>query len=142
MGILCLGEVLTLPTAFGTIVIVLAVMILAKKDDRITTNWPIWALALPIGAAAIRAFAHVLTKIGMEEVPDAYLAGLVGFVVSALITLCINMLRRGSPSSCNFFSVKLALYYLTCPVAAGKSCRRRFFSVKMAIQDLTSLISR
>ena len=97
LGILCLGEVLTLPTAIGTIVIVLAVMILAKKDDRITTNWPIWALALPIGAAAIRAFAHVLTKIGMEEVPDAYLAGLVGFVVSALITLCINKFRRGSP---------------------------------------------
>lgn len=98
LGILCLGEILTVPTAIGTMVIVLAIMLLAKKDNKISTNWPLWALALPIGAAVIRAFALVLTKIGMEEVPDAYLAGLVGFVVSALITLCINKFRRGSPS--------------------------------------------
>ena len=97
LGILCLGEILTLPIALGTIVIVLAIMVLTKKSDKVATNWPLWALALPIGAAAIRAFAHVLTKIGMEEVPDAYLAGLVGFVISALITLCINKFRRGSP---------------------------------------------
>ena len=36
LGILCLGEVLTLPTAIGTIVIVLAVMILAKFGYDVT----------------------------------------------------------------------------------------------------------
>ena len=97
LGILFLGEILTIPIGVGTILIVLAITMLAKKDGKITGNWPIWALALPIGAAAIRAFAHALTKLGMEQVPDAYLAGLVGFVVSAIVTLGIHKFRHETP---------------------------------------------
>ena len=96
LGIIFLDEVLNFSIAIGTLVIVLAIMMLAKKDGKISSNWPLWALALPIGAAAIRALAHVLTKVGMEEIPDAYLAGLIGFVVSAIVTLIIHKSRRES----------------------------------------------
>ena len=96
LGIFFLDEVLNFSIAIGTLVIVLAIMMLAKKDGKISSNWPLWALALPIGAAAIRALAHVLTKVGMEEIPDAYLAGLTGFVVSAIVTLIIHKSRRVS----------------------------------------------
>jgi len=98
LGIIFLDEVLNFSIAIGTLVIVLAIMMLTKKDGKISSNWPLWALALPIGAAAIRALAHVLTKVGMEEIPDAYLAGLIGFVVSALVTLIIHKSRRESPA--------------------------------------------
>jgi len=98
LGIIFLDEVLNLSIAIGTLVIVLAIMMLTKKDGKISSNWPLWALALPIGAAAIRALAHVLTKVGMEEIPDAYLAGLIGFVVSALVTLIIHKSRSESPT--------------------------------------------
>ena len=96
LGIIFLGEVLNISITIGTLVIVLAIMMLAKKDGKISSGWPLWALALPIGAAAIRALAHVLTKVGMEEIPDAYLAGLIGFVVSAIVTLIIHKSRRVS----------------------------------------------
>ena len=96
LGIFFLDEVLNFSIAIGTLVIVLAIMMLAKKDGKISSGWPLWALALPIGAAAIRALAHVLTKVGMEEIPDAYLAGLIGFVVSAIVTLIIHKSRRVS----------------------------------------------
>ena len=97
LGIIFLDEVLNFSIAIGTLVIVVAIMMLAKKDGKISSNWPLWALALPIGAAA-RALAHVLTKVGMEEIPDAYLAGLIGFVVSAIVTLIIHKSRRESSS--------------------------------------------
>ena len=96
LGIIFLDEVLNISITIGTLVIVLAIMMLAKKDGKISSGWPLWALALPIGAAAIRALAHVLTKVGMEEIPDAYLAGLIGFVVSAIVTLIIHKSRRVS----------------------------------------------
>ena len=96
LGIFFLDEVLNFSIAIGTLVIVLAIMMLAKKDGKISSGWPLWALALPIGAAAIRALAHVLTKVGMEEIPDAYLAGLIGFVVSAIVTFIIHKSRRVS----------------------------------------------
>ena len=98
LGIIFLDEVLNFSIGIGTLVIVLAIMMLAKKDGKISSGWPLWALALPIGAAAIRALAHVLTKVGMEEIPDAYLAGLIGFVVSAIVTLIIHKSRRESSS--------------------------------------------
>ena len=96
LGIIFLDEVLNFSIGIGTLVIVLAIMMLAKKDGKISSGWPLWALALPIGAAAIRALAHVLTKVDMEEIPDAYLAGLIGFVVSAIVTLIIHKSRRVS----------------------------------------------
>ena len=73
-------------------------MMLAKKDGKISSNWPLWALALPIGAAAIRALARAY-KSCMEEIPDAYLAGLIGFVVSAIVTLIIHKCRESSSIS-------------------------------------------
>ena len=97
LGIFWLGEVLNWPTAIGTLAIVAAIMMLTRKDSSVSTSWPVWAIALPVGAAAIRAGAHVLTKVGMEEVPDVYIAGLVGFVVSAVITLGIHKARRDAP---------------------------------------------
>jgi drug/metabolite transporter, DME family len=98
MGILWLGEVITLEVAVGTLVIVLAIMLLAKRGGGGDVSWPLWALAFPIGAAVIRSGGHVLSKIGMNEVPDPYIASLVTFAVSAITTLIIHKSRRDAPA--------------------------------------------
>jgi DME family drug/metabolite transporter len=97
LGVFWLGEILTWPTAVGTLAIVGAIMMLTKRSGTTARTWPLWALALPVGAAAIRSGAHVLTKVGMESVPDVYIAGMVGFVISAIITLGIHKARRDAP---------------------------------------------
>ena len=93
MGILWLNESFTIPTAIGTIGIVGAVILLSRKNRSggIPVDWPTWALLLPIGAACLRSLGHVLSKIGMEDIPDPYFAGMVGFTVSAIL---LNGLRR------------------------------------------------
>lgn len=97
LGILLLGEVLTWPVALGTAGIVGAILVLSRRRDGVAVDWPVWALALPIGAAAIRSLAHVLSKIGMVTVPDAYVAGLVSFTVSAAVLLAGQTIRREPP---------------------------------------------
>jgi len=87
LGVWWLGEVFTWQIAVGTMGIIVAVVILSLGKARdLNADWPLWALALPIGAAMIRSMAHVFSKIGMDDIPDPYFAGLVGFSVSALIT--------------------------------------------------------
>ena len=87
LGVWWLGEVFTWQIAVGTMGIIVAVVMLSLGKARdLNADWPLWALALPIGAAMIRSMAHVFSKIGMDGIPDPYFAGLVGFSVSALIT--------------------------------------------------------
>lgn len=87
LGVLWLGEAFTWQIALGTAGIIAAVLMLSLGNARVKTSWPLWALALPIGAALIRSLAHVFSKIGMREIPDPYFVGLVGFSVSAIIAL-------------------------------------------------------
>lgn len=99
LGILWLDEDLTWPIALGTTGIVGAILLLSRRRGGTgPAEWPLWALALPIAAAAIRALAHVLSKLGMESVPDAYIAGLVSFTVSSAVLLSSQAMRRERPS--------------------------------------------
>ena len=94
MGVLWLGEILTWPVALGTAGVITAIILLSREGARAAKTWPLWALSLPIGAAAVRSLAHVLSKIGMEDIPDPYFAGLVGFSVSAIVTILNQSMRK------------------------------------------------
>jgi len=91
-AILILGESLTLAVLIGTLTIVIAVGMLTQRRET-KDSWPAWALLLPIGAAAIRALGHAMTKLGLNTVPDPLFAGLVSYTVSLAIAL-IAMFSR------------------------------------------------
>ncbi|MBT6274003.1 MAG: DMT family transporter [Chromatiales bacterium] len=93
-GVALLGEALSAPVFAGTVGIVFGVAILARQGgDKKEFNWPLWALGLPILAALIRVCAHLLTKIGMEDLPSPYFAGLIAYNASMAMALG-NLLRR------------------------------------------------
>jgi drug/metabolite transporter (DMT)-like permease len=86
-AILFLGEALTVGNVLGTTVIVLGMLVLTWSDDARPRSWPLWAIALPFAAAAIRALAQVLSKAGLELWASPYAAGLIGYTVSAVVIL-------------------------------------------------------
>jgi drug/metabolite transporter (DMT)-like permease len=86
-AILFLGEALTPGNALGTAAIVLGMLVLTWGGDARPRRWPLWALALPVAAAAIRALAQVLTKAGLALWDSPYAAGLIGYSVSAVVIL-------------------------------------------------------
>ncbi|MDP4795953.1 MAG: DMT family transporter [Rhodospirillales bacterium] len=94
-GILILGELLTWQIALGTLGIITSVLILSRRNKKIPTTWPLWALGLPVGAAVIRACSNGFVKIGMNYIPDAYFVGLIGFSVSFLLTTTLHIAKGG-----------------------------------------------
>jgi drug/metabolite transporter (DMT)-like permease len=98
-GVLVLDESLSYRTVAGTVAIVLGVVLLARqRGGDAGTGWPLWALALPVGAAVIRVGAHLCAKIGMEVIPSAYFVGLVSYTASLFIAFANNA-RRATPLS-------------------------------------------
>ena len=93
LGVLWLGENLTWATALGTAGIITAVVILTRRPAQGAAAWPLWALALPVGAAVVRSVGHVFSKIGLASIPDPYFAGLVCFSVSALVMIVVQRIR-------------------------------------------------
>ena len=86
-AIVFLGESLTAGNMLGTAAIVLGMVMLTWAGGARRRRWPLWAIALPVAAAAIRALAQVLTKAGLALWPNPYAAGLIGYTVSAVVIL-------------------------------------------------------
>ncbi len=92
-AILFLGEGLSPGNVLGTAAIVLGMLALTWSGGALARGWPLWALALPFAAAALRAVAQVLTKAGLALWDSPYAAGLIGYTVSAVVILTVTRLR-------------------------------------------------
>ena len=92
-AILFLGERLSAGNVLGTAAIVLGMLALTWSGRAFARSWPLWALALPFAAAALRALAQVLTKAGLALWGNPFAAGLIGYTLSALVILAVTRLR-------------------------------------------------
>ena len=94
-GVVVLGEALDMPTLLGAFAIVAGVMVLSwRGDNNKTIAW--WALALPLGAAFIRALAQGLTKLGYDALPSPYFAALISYTVSTALAFGLHVRMGGS----------------------------------------------
>jgi drug/metabolite transporter (DMT)-like permease len=93
-AVLFLGEAFTTGNVLGTGAIVLGMLVLTWSGGARPRNWPLWAIALPFAAAAIRALAQILTKAGLALWGSPYAAGLIGYTVSAAVILMAARVSR------------------------------------------------
>jgi len=92
-AILFLGERLTPGNVLGTGAIVLGMLALTWGGKARARSWPLWAIALPVAAAALRALAQVLTKAGLALWSSPFAATLIGYTVSTAVILAATRLR-------------------------------------------------
>ncbi len=127
-AIVLLGERMTLPIAAGTACVVAGAIVAAWSPTGIKRSWPLWALALPLGASLIRATGHTVTKIGLLEVASASFAVLVANSVSMLSCFAAFQTQRrplvGTRRSALWFiasgvSVALSLQFLNNALQVG-----------------------
>ena len=80
-----IGESLSATRAAGASILVLGVAALSWSPGHAPRQWPLWALALPLLASAVRGGALTLTKHGLNLWPEPFAASLIGYTVSAVV---------------------------------------------------------
>ncbi len=91
IAVAVLAEAVTGQILVGTAIVVGGVGFIALSSIGGAKSWPLWALAIPLGAALTRAFSHNVIKIGLGELPSPMTAALVGATVSLLVLLTFHV---------------------------------------------------
>lgn len=93
-----LGEIPSSLQGLGILIVVAGVVLLSLTRPGSGKPWPLWAAALPIGAAAIRGLAQSIIKVGLIQWPSPFSAVLIGYTVSSLVVTIAIVLRGDWPS--------------------------------------------
>src|SRR5256886_2474581 len=133
-AIIILGERLSSPVAIGTAAVVAGAVVAAWNPKGLKRTWPLWAIALPLGASLIRAIGHIVTKYGLLEVDSPSFAVLVGNTVS-LGTAVLVFKRERRPLSGARTS---NLWFFAAGIANALSVQ--FLNNALAIGDVVSVV--
>lgn len=90
LAVFFLGEIVTGQTVAGTAVIAGGIAFIALRSLHQSYSWPIWAVAIPLGAAMTRAVAQNFVKIGLADLPNPLTAALIGSAVSMAVVVSIS----------------------------------------------------
>ena len=127
-AILLLGETLDLKTGIGIAAVIAGGVVASYRRQGLSRDWPLWAIALPVGAAFVRASGHAVTKLGLEDVPSASFAVLVSNTVSLAIAMAAFRIEgrpmMGSATSYKWFVVSgltaaISLQFLNSALQIG-----------------------
>ena len=133
-AILFLGERPSAAIAIGTAAVVAGAIVAAWSPKGLKRSWPLWAIALPLGASLIRATGHIVTKYGLLEVDSPSFAVLVGNTVS-LGTTALLFKREGRPLS---GMSRSNLWFFAAGIANALSLQ--FLNNALAIGDVVAVV--
>lgn len=133
-AVFMLGETLDLKTAIGIAAVMAGAMVASYRRQGMVHHWPLWALALPVGAAFVRAGGHAVTKIGLEDVPSASFAVLVSNSVSLVIATAVFRIE-GRPITGTRRSY---LWFVASGIAAAISLQ--FLNSALQLGDLVAVV--
>jgi len=128
-AIFLLGESLDLKTGIGIAAVIAGGVVASYRRQGLVRDWPLWAIALPVGAAFVRASGHAVTKLGLADVPSASFAVLVSNTVSlVLVSAAFRIEGRrvaGTPRSFMWFiasglSAAVSLHFLNSALQIGE----------------------
>lgn len=128
-AIFLLGESLDIKTGIGIAAVIAGGVVASYRCQGLVRDWPLWAIALPVGAAFVRASGHAVTKLGLADVPSASFAVLVSNTVSlVLVSAAFRIEGRpitGTPRSFMWFiasgvAAAISLHFLNSALQIGE----------------------
>ena len=80
----------------GLMLAVIGAAIITVTRPRDLGHWRSWALLLPLGGAVVRGVVPPIAKLGLEIWPSPLWASLIGYIMSSLVVLTVQRIRKGS----------------------------------------------
>jgi len=80
----------------GLVIAVAGAVIITIARPRDLGDWRTWALLLPLASALLRGVVPPIVKLGLEIWPSPLWACLIGYVMSSLVVLTVQRIRKGS----------------------------------------------
>src|SRR2546423_3499363 len=96
LAVVLLHEPLRALQLTGLVIAVIGAVIITVTRPRDLGHWRSWALLLPLGGALIRGVVPPIVKLGLEIWPSPLWACLVGYIMSSLVVLIVQRIRKGS----------------------------------------------
>lgn len=96
LAVVLLHEPLRPAQLGGLLVAVVGAVIISVTRPRDLGHWRSWALLLPLAAALVRGVVPPIVKLGLDVWPSPLWACLIGYVISSLVVLAVQRIRKGS----------------------------------------------
>ncbi|MBR1125526.1 DMT family transporter [Bradyrhizobium lablabi] len=96
LAVVLLHEPLHAMQLAGLVLAVVGAVIITVTRPRDLGHWRSWALLLPLGGALIRGVTPPIVKLGLEVWPSPLWACLIGYIMSSLVVLAVERIRKGS----------------------------------------------
>ena len=80
----------------GLVIAVTGAVIITVTRPRDFGSWRSWTLLLPLGGAVLRGVIPPVVKLGLEIWPSPLWACLIGYIMSSLVVLIVQRIRKGS----------------------------------------------
>jgi drug/metabolite transporter (DMT)-like permease len=96
LAVVLLHEPLQTLQLAGLVVAVIGAVIITVTRPRDLGDWRSWALLLPLGGAFVRGVIPPIVKLGLEIWPSPLWACLIGYVMSSVVVLTVQRIRKGS----------------------------------------------
>lgn len=96
LAVILLHEPLHALQFAGLVIAVAGAVIITITRPRDLGDWLTWALLLPLGGALLRGVVPPIVKLGLEIWPSPLWACLIGYVMSSLVVLIVQRVRKGS----------------------------------------------
>src|SRR6267142_5427926 len=96
VAVVLLQEPLHPQQLLGLVVAVAGAAIITVTRPRDLGHWRSWALLLPLCSALVRGIVPPVVKLGLAVWPSPLWACLIGYVMSSLVVLTVQLIRKGS----------------------------------------------
>ncbi|WJR78557.1 EamA family transporter [Bradyrhizobium sp. NP1] len=128
LAVALLHEPLRTSQLAGMVIAVIGAVVISVTRPRDLGHWRSWALLLPLASALVRGIVPPIAKLALQIWPSPLWGSLIGYVMSSIVVLAVQRVRKGSFIEQAPWSGRL--WFAVTGISNGLSALTLFFAVR------------